>query len=225
MSSETIGKIITAVLAIALLGFAVAFVAQGAEQHSTSLIAVAIGLVGLVAPSPFSRSSSSSTPRKPRTPPPLPLLLLTLALSGCGAGALGAQADAVAIAAATFAEADTIIVRARAADLDAIVDEARETCRPNGCNEEQAQGFRLRLNERTAHWAPVLACRESVPEALRAWIDAIELAHIAQTAEIGFANVLAAAARASTIYAAAVTCAVAIDPALELPALSLGGGQ
>jgi len=150
---------------------------------------------------------------------------LAFTCQGCGAGALGAQADTIAVAGATFAEADAILVRARAQDLDAVVDAAREECGENGCTPERQDFYRLELERRTGLWAPALACRDPIPIAMREWVDALRTAQAAATEGLGVALLMQHGVRFLELYTALVGCIEAVVPSLDLPSFSLGGGQ
>lgn len=157
-------------------------------------------------------------------PPPLPVLLaLVMAASsvasGCGAGALGAQADLIAFGGLAAAEADEVLVGARARELDAVLERARAECSPGGCEEDRAEHHRAELARAEARWAPVLACRAPVVEALRGWLDGLETAHQAATSEVGLALLLRLGARFVAAYGALVACVEAAAPDVDLPGL------
>lgn len=139
--------------------------------------------------------------------------------SGCGASALAVQADTAAAAGTVWTEADTALLRLRAAELDGILEEARDECGPDGCTPEQAERFRARLQAAEEAWAPVLACRAPVPEALRAWVDAVELAHTAATEELGLAHAAAGGARFVLVYQSFAHCIEAARPGTDVPML------
>ncbi len=141
-------------------------------------------------------------------------------LTGCGDGALGAQIDALAVAGIVWSEADTLLVRERARELDSILDEARTSCGDDGCEAAEADAFRARLASAEQHWTPVLACREPIPEMLREWHTAIGTAMAARSssgATVG--NLLALGLRFIAVYAAFRRCVTALDPDIDLPAL------
>lgn len=106
-------------------------------------------------------------------------------LQGCGAGALGVQADMVAVGGILAAEADAALVRARAADLEEVVTDARAECGSGDCDEERRDHWRGELAARERRWAPAMACREQVPEVLRGWGEALDTARVAQTSSVG----------------------------------------
>lgn len=155
---------------------------------------------------------------------------LSVATSGCGASALGAQADLVAVGGIATAQADDVLVNARARDLDAIVDAARVECAPDGCDEGRSAQYRAELAATEERWAPVLACRAPVVEALRAWADGIETAHRAATDQIALDLLLALGARFVSAYGALASCLETAAPEVDLPALpsvlaGLGGAR
>jgi hypothetical protein len=197
LSGENIGRIITGAIAIALLGFAALFIAQGVDQHATALIAVAVGLVGLVAPSPFQSKPSSTKPRKP---PPLPLLLLALALAlvGCG-DPVADQARAAIVTAGTLSAGGDMVMAARADALDRV--EAEYPQDP----EHDAQ---LRIEH--ARWQPVLVGLDAGAAALDTWIDAIDLARAAGGGEDVMQRLVALAGRAARLVSEALSLAAAL---------------
>lgn len=139
--------------------------------------------------------------------------------SGCGASALEVHADTAALAGTVTAQADIALIRVRAAELDQVLVDARAECGEAGCADERAEHYLALLDAIAASWRPVLACRGAVPEALRAWLDAIDLARLTSTAEIGLAHVVAAAARVVLLYDELRTCIVAARPGTDMPAL------
>ncbi len=172
-------------------------------------------------------SAKDAGPKPPAggRPPPLPVLLALLVAvtssvaSGCGAGALGAQADLIAFGGLAAAEADEVLVGARARELDAVLERARAECSPGGCEEDRAEHHRAELARAEARWAPVLACRAPVVEALRSWLDGLETAHQAATSEVGLALLLRLGARFVAAYGALVACVEAAAPDVDLPGL------
>lgn len=164
-------------------------------------------------------------PKPGGRPPPLPVLLALLVAvtssvaSGCGAGALGAQADLIAFGGLAAAEADEVLVGARARELDGVLERARAECSPGGCEEDRAEHHRAELARAEARWAPVLACRAPVVEALRSWLDGLETAHQAATSEVGLALLLRLGARFVAAYSALVACVEAAAPDVDLPGL------
>lgn len=220
MSQDTIEHIIGATIVVALLGFAALFLYQGADTHVEGLIVAALGIAAYVVKSP-----RRSGPTKRRGPPPLPMLWIVaiasvvIAIPGCGAGMIGAQADLIALGGIASAGADEMIVDARAHELDAIVAEARATCGDDGCTEEQATTLRERLDAGERRWSPVLACRAPVVEALSAWLDGLETAHVAATADIGIALLVRLGLRFITAYSALARCVEAAAPDVDLPQL------
>lgn len=151
----------------------------------------------------------------PRRPAPLEeifvLLFLVLCLvanaAGCGAGAIGTQADMVAFGGIALAEADQVLVTARAADLDRVVDAARADCADGDCDRE---AYRARLAAEEARWAPAMACRAPAVEALRAWLDGLDTA---SRASENVAALLMArlAARFTVAYSVLAQCVDAVQ--------------
>lgn len=200
MSEKTIVRIIGAALALGLLGFAGWFMALGADANAASLIAVAIGLVGIVMPSPIwhRTDSSSSTKPKRRTPPPLPILILAQILAlvigacaiGCGPGAYVMQYRGATVLSGVHAAAGTVIDDARESALDRV--EREHPTDP----EHDAE-----LDREAARWRPVSAALDAAREAIGAWIDAIDLARAAggDPGDL-LAPLLALAARAVLLY-------------------------
>jgi hypothetical protein len=150
------------------------------------------------------------------------LALLGALTVGCGASALGAQADLVAIAGAAAADADAALVAARARELDAIVDEARTECGAAGCSEARAEEVRTRFAAAETRWAPALACRAPVVEALRAWAAGLETASAAGTPELGVALLLRLGARFVAEFRALERCVETAAPDVDLPGLPPG---
>lgn len=86
-------RIISAVVGLALVGAAIYLVAIDRAEHVDTLITIgiaALGLAGVVLPSPFGAPSQSSK-KPPRKPPTLPLaallLMIAVVVVGCGASA------------------------------------------------------------------------------------------------------------------------------------------
>jgi len=140
-------------------------------------------------------------------------------LTGCGASAIGAQADTIAVAGAIVAEADEIVVTVRARDLDEITRAAQAECVPGGCDETRSEHYRDTLAERERTWAPVLAARDLVVEALRAWLDGLSVAQIASSESIGLGLLLRLAARVASAYGTLVDVLATIAPDVHLPGL------
>lgn len=162
-------------------------------------------------------------------PPPdagalgVPLAIVAAACSvltsGCSARAYGAQADLVALGGIAAAGADEVLVEARARELDAVLEQAREECSPAGCDEERAEHHRAELAAAEARWAPVLACRAPVVEALRSWADGISTALQVATDDVGIALLLRLGGRFVAAYSALVACVEAVAPDVDLPGL------
>jgi hypothetical protein len=150
-----------------------------------------------------------------RPPPPVGEFLVLLAIvivivlnsAGCGAGAIGTQADMVAFGGIALAEADQVLVTARAADLDGIVDAARADCADGDCDRE---AYRARLAAEEARWEPAMACRAPAVEALRAWLDGLDTA---SRASENVAALLMArlAARFTVAYSVLAQCVDAVQ--------------
>ncbi len=150
-------------------------------------------------------------------PPPLPVLLVLLvavtsSASGCGAGALGVQADLVAAGGILWTEADTALVQVRAHELDAVLERARGECGSDGCSEERAAHYRAELAAAEARWAPAMECRDTVPAALRSWIDGIDAARVAQSSGISLELLARLGGRFALDYVAFVACVNARAP-------------
>lgn len=219
-------RIISAVLTLALAGGAFYLIVIDRSDQIPAWLAVC-GLVGggvagvlpsavgsLFGPKP---NLNTRPPRRPPTGPITGAFLMLFAM-GCGAGAIGAQADLIAVAGIATAGADEVLVGARARELDAIVDEARRDC-AEGCSVDEADAYRARLREAEEHWAPVLACRAPVVEALRAWLDGLETAHAAATAELGIGLLVRLGMRFVAAYGGLRVCVTTAEPDVELPAL------
>lgn len=172
MPENTITKIISGVIGLGLLIAVVYLIAVDRSEHVDMTIAVGFAILGAVnaaLPSAFPKSKGPKLP-------PLPILMaLALLVAGCGAGARGVQADTVAAAAIVWSRADQAIVAVRAQHLDAIVEEAEAECVPTGCSEERAAHYRERLAAEEARWAPLMECRDPVPESLSTWLDSVDV--------------------------------------------------
>jgi len=147
----------------------------------------------------------------------LPMLAAAL-LSGCGAAALHAQVDGVQVAGIVWEEADQTIVRSRARHLDSIVGEANEVC-ANGCTDQERDVFRARLRAAEERWAPAMACRAPVPEALRTWLDGIDTARRIESDEVRLRWLVALASRVALEYEALRACIERAAPEVDLPEL------
>jgi len=143
----------------------------------------------------------------------------TLTSTGCGASALAIQADGAAIVGTTFAQLDAALIRIRAAELDQVLADARTECGAAGCGDARAAYYLERHDAIARGWAPTLACRGPFPEALRSWVDAIELANTAATAELGLQHVIAEAARVVLLYGELRECVTTARPDLDVPPL------
>lgn len=139
-------------------------------------------------------------------------------LQGCGAGALGVQADMVAVGGILAAEADAALVRARAADLEEVVTDARAECGSGDCDEERRDHWRGELAARERRWAPAMACREQVPEVLRGWGEALDTARVAQTSSVGLELLARHGGRFVLVYDAFRGCVETAAPErVDLP--------
>jgi hypothetical protein len=93
MNERTIGRIISAVVGLALIGAGVYLAVIDRREHVSTLITIgiaALGVAGVVLPSPLGqRDEKPAKPKKPPKPPgpPAMLALLLLLLVGCGATA------------------------------------------------------------------------------------------------------------------------------------------
>jgi hypothetical protein len=221
MNKQLGGRIVSAVFGLGCIAAGAWLSVQDADG-ALMLIACGVGVAGGLGTLVLPRVTEPAEPPSPRTrkrrrggmAPPLPVLLALGLLTGCGASALSIQADAAALTGRVVAEADTAMVRVRAAELDGIRDDARAAC-PTGC-PERAEYHLGRLAEAEARWRPVLDCRAPVVEGLRAWIDAIELAATAATESLGLSHALAEAARVVLLYSGMREC---VGDAVDLPEL------
>lgn len=220
MSDRKLTKILAAIIGLALILAAVYLITIDRAEHVSSTLAIGLAVIGAIGAVLPSALPTSSKPKK-KGPPPLPILMLVLAIAipGCGDEAIGAQADIVAVGGIAWSEADAALVHVRAGELDAIVDEAREACAPDGCDDAEAEAFRARLAAAEQRWVPILACRAPIPEALRAWADGLDTAYRAQTSSIGVALMLSLGRRFLAAYGAFVDCVEAADPEIDLPGL------
>lgn len=228
MDKQTIGKIASACLALGIIitaGIMAIHEVDWAEAAFWAGIGIAGGLGTALAPRLREPRPDGTPPssRRGRGTPPLPVLALTaIAASGCGGSALSAQADAALLTSRTLAEGDAVLVGARARALDTVLDDARRTCGGDGCTDAQATALRARLTDLETRWEPVMRCREPVVQGVRAWIDAIEDAHLASSDELGWSSALAWGARALLLYAGFAECVEsASGGGVDLPELPM----
>jgi hypothetical protein len=156
-------------------------------------------------------------------------VLVACLASGCGASALGVQADLIATGGIVAAGADEVLVDARARELDQVLVDARAECGFDGCDGERSLYWRARLTALEDRWAPVLACRSPVVEALRAWADGLETAIAAETDDVGVELLLRLGRRFISAWGALERCVETAAPDLDLPGLpaplaALAGG-
>lgn len=153
------------------------------------------------------------------------LVAVLLIAAGCGASALGVQADLVALGGIATAEADQVIVSTRTRELEAVKSRARGECGSTGCDETRSEFHRAALEATISTWAPVLACRGAVVQALRSWADGIDTARQANDGDLGLELLVILARRFVAAYGALVACVETAAPELDLPGLpaALGG--
>jgi hypothetical protein len=198
-------KIVSAVVGLALVGAAVYLVTIDRSDHVSTLLAlgfVALGLAGVVLPSPLPTRS------KPRKPPPLPLLALVIAVlvTGC-TDPISDQARAATISAGALSAGGDAVMAARAAALDRV--EAAHPTDPE--HDEQ-------LDLEAARWAPVLEALDTARTALLTWIDSLELARLAGGGGDLLAPIATVAARAVQLVVRAFELAGALGVE-DLPAI------
>lgn len=99
-------------------------------------------------------------------------LAAVLASSGCGASGLRTQAHAALVTGATLETTGAAIDAARDRSLDAVEEEYGD-----------APDFEERLDREAARWTPLGASLDACRDALLAWVDAIELARVADLGE------------------------------------------
>jgi hypothetical protein len=202
-----------------------------------SLTALLISLIPRLAMGGMREDDPGPQPRRKRQTMREPVEVLVLAvlfaaapiLTACGPSAIATQADLVAIGAIATAGADEVLIAERARALDAVVSRAEAEC-PSGCDEERAEAYRVELAATEARWAPVLACRLPVVEALRSWLDGLDTARVAATESVGLALLARLGLRFAAAYSALAVCVEAAAPDADLPALpaalsALGGGE
>lgn len=100
-----------------------------------------------------------------------------------------------------------------------MLERARADCGADGCDEARSAHHRAELAAAESRWAPVLACRAPVVEALRAWADGIETASQAATEGVGLALLVQLGARFLSTWTALVACVEAAAPDVDLPSL------
>lgn len=157
-----------------------------------------------------------------KIPIAITLLVFAYALTiahGCGASSLGTQADLVAGAGMVTADADLMIVEARAHDLAADLDHAREVCGTDGCTDDEAAALRASRQIVKDRWAPVLECRDLVTDALSAWLGALDLAAKTSTDDVATALLLRYAALFVALYSDLGRCVAAAAPSVDIPDL------
>jgi hypothetical protein len=122
-----------------------------------------------------------------------------------------------------------VIIAARAADLDEVVEEAAAECPAEGCPDDRAAYYRAELERRTETWRAVLACRAPVVESLRSWLDGLRTAQAVATDEVGLELLGVLGARFVAAYAAAGACVEGAGgptlPGLPGPLAAVGGAS
>lgn len=147
----------------------------------------------------------------------------SLYCTGCSPSALALQADGIAVAGRVLAQADVVVVHARARDLDRLVEAARVECGASGCAEPRATELVTAYDARVSTWAPVRECAAPVRQGLSAWLDAVELASLAANQDLSWQHATAEAARVVLLYDGFRLCvgsvATALGETLDIPAL------
>jgi hypothetical protein len=153
--------------------------------------------------------------------------LLGQVLSGCGASAIGAQADTIAVTYSVAHEVDEVLVTVRARDLDEALAASRAECGAGGCSQERAAHYRAELVEREQKWAPAMAARNHLFDALDEWIEGLRIAVAAHTESFGLALLIRLGALVVAAYGTLVDVLATIAPGVHLPGLpgELGGAS
>lgn len=144
------------------------------------------------------------------------LVTASMYCTGCSPSALALQADGIAVTGRVLAQADIVIVDARARDLDRMLEAARVECGADGCEDARADELVRTYDARVAAWAPARECAAPVRQGLNAWLDAIELASLAAHQELSWQHAVAEAARVVLLYDRFRVCVAAVGDALDL---------
>jgi hypothetical protein len=216
MSERVIMRIISAVVGLALIGAGLYLVAIDRAEHVSTLITIgiaALGLAGVVLPSPFGSSSEMPPKRKGPRVPPLPVLLVLVLIVGCD-DPVRDNARAATITAGALTAGGDIVMAARAASLDRV--EAQYPSDPE--HDEQ-------LELEAARWQPVLLGLDGARSALLVWIDSLELAQVAGGGGALLGPVITLGARTLRLIGDAFALASSLG-VTGLPTLpTLGGAQ
>ena len=151
------------------------------------------------------------------------VLLGVLLVAGCGASAVQMHARASIATSAAGRAFGVAVDRGRAISLDRVTRESEPFDRETRANALRAEARR---------WDPLGSGLDTFRTALRAWVDAIELAHLAGEDEETLSLVGRLAARVVLLYDGLSRIAQGLDlEAPELPvfvrdlAVSLAGGE
>lgn len=230
-------KIISAVVGLALVSAAIYLITLDRTEYVSPLMGLGLATLGIVGTwagarlgEPRREDDDTMSGRRRRrrrdagSGPGAAILALAIVLPAapslvaCSSGAIGVQADMIAIGGILAAEADAVLVRVRAADLEEVLEQARAECGSRGCAEDRVEHYRAELARREAAWEPAMECRATVPQALRSWQEGLETAHTARTSDVGVQLLVRHGGRFVIVYAAFQSCVARAAPdAVPLP--------
>jgi len=132
--------------------------------------------------------------------------------AGCGASAISVHARAALATAHVHRAAVTIVETARAESLDRV-----EAAHPVDPDHDEA------VLAESARWRPALEALDAVAVAIRAWVDALDLARIAEVGDVGLAELLPLGARVLALLARVAALARSLGAEVpEVPAWLTG---
>jgi hypothetical protein len=141
--------------------------------------------------------------------------LVASLLTGCGSSAVHDHARAALVVARTVETAGGVVDAARSEALDRVERE-----HPTDPEHDAA------LEAEAARWRPVGASFDLLRTSILGWVDAIELAHLADSDDVSLETLVPIARRVIELYAraAAMLRELGVDAPPLPPLLSLIGG-
>jgi len=132
--------------------------------------------------------------------------------AGCGASAISTHARAALSTAHVHRAAVTVVEAARGAALDRV-----EAAHPTDPEHDAA------VLVEAARWRPALEALDAVAVAIGAWVDAIDLARIAEVGDVGLVELLPLGARVLALLARVAALARSLGADVpEVPAWLTG---